>query len=264
MYRRIIILLLVIVLAIFIGYIGKDSNVLETFLSGSSENETVETTSNTENSTEILTTEIETTEDTTYDFISFASEHVLDIEPILQMPEFPTGCESVSLTMALNYITCQSIDPGIVIDNYLPKSDAGEFVNTFFGDPRSTDGGGCYPPAILKAANDYFKDNDISLYALDATGINAEQIKHYIDNGFPILIWTTMYMGKPQLNEMYQEYNGTTYQWYTSEHCVLIKGYDPEKNVFIINDPLIGEVERDIDKFMEISDLIGNLAAIIL
>lgn len=262
MKRRILILLLIMVLAFIIGYTAREAGALETFLPK-------ETTANfvatpIETSASYPHFEEATTRSTLYDFISFSGKHLLDIKPILQMPEFPTGCESVSLAMALSYVTMTNVEPADIVDHYLPISKTNGFVATFFGDPRSEGGGGCYPPAIITAANDYFKDSEINLYALDATGINAEQIKHYIENGFPVIIWTTMYMCEPHFRNQFEEYNGQKYQWYTSEHCVLIKGYNPEKNVFIINDPLIGEVERDIDEFMEISDKIGNLAVIIL
>lgn len=199
----------------------------------------------------------------TYDFISFQSDHVIDIEPILQNPDFPTGCEIVSLTMVLSYITQETVDTNVLVDDYITLySD--NFATGFMGDPRSVDGGGTFPPAIAKCANDYLTDAHINLIALDATGIELKQILNYIDAGFPIIMWTTIAMKEPSWRENFAEYGSTTYQWYISEHCVLVKGYDLEKNVFIINDPMVGEVERDIDEFMEISDAINNLAVLIL
>lgn len=262
MKHRILTLLFIILLAFTIGYIGRQRGVLATLFQKESTAEFVATTI--ETPTTPITFEEAATRGIFYDFISFSGKHLLDIKPILQNPEFPTGCESVSLAMALSYVTMSPVLPADVIDNYLPITETGHFVATFFGNPRSTSGGGCYPPAIITAANAYFKANSINLYALDATGINAEQIKHYIESGFPVIIWTTTNMSQPQFRQQFDEYNGRTYQWYSSEHCVIIKGYNPENNTFIINDPLIGEIERDIDKFMEISDKIGNLAVIIL
>lgn len=200
--------------------------------------------------------------DDTYDFIKFKSEHLLDIEPILQMPKYPTGCELVSLTMALSYVTGTTVDTEILIDDYITLNSS-NFLTGFMGDPRSTTGGGCFPPAIAKCANEYLLDSHIDLVATDETGLTKEQIINLIDAGFPVLLWTTMYMGEPEQKSHTAEYRGKTYNWYISEHCVLAVGYDLEKNVFIINDPLEGQVERDIDAFMRIHDKIGNYAVII-
>lgn len=198
-----------------------------------------------------------------YYFIEYTKKHNLKIEPVLQLPDYPTGCEIVSLSMALTYITKENIFPKRLIESYLPTySDS--FVTGFWGHPESEDGGGTFPPCIVQVANDFFNDEQINLVAFNATGITKEQIKEYIDLGFPIICWTTMYMTEPVLSEITETVDGTDYRWYTSEHCVLIKGYSKSNNTFIINDPLIGEVERDIDEFMNIHDSIGNMAVVIM
>ncbi len=201
-------------------------------------------------------------EEQLYGFISFASEHVLNIDAVLQMPDYPTGCETISLSMALNYITGERIAIDTIIDDYLPI-DEHDFTEGFTGDPRSANGGGCFPTAIVKCANAFLNDNHIALTAADASGITLDEIFETIDAGFPVLMWTTMYLEEPQLTSHVVHRNGNTYQWYISEHCVLIKGYNQKKDTFIVNDPLVGEVEYDIETFMNISDIIGNLAVII-
>lgn len=256
MYRKYIALILVIFLAIGIFfYANRYGSILFII--------PTETEEVTEAVITPVTEAYSITDSDAYDFIAFKSDHVIDIDPILQNPDFPTGCELVSLTMALSYITEESVDTNILIDDYITLySD--NFATGFMGNPRSVDGGGTFPPAIAKCANDYLTDAHINLIALDATGIELKQILNYIDAGFPIIMWTTMGMTEPTWRENFAEYGSTQYQWYISEHCVLVKGYDLEKNVFIINDPLVGEVERDIDDFMEISDSINNLAVLIL
>lgn len=201
-------------------------------------------------------------EESLYDFISFSSEHVLDIDAVLQMPDYPTGCEIVSLSMALSYITDEKVDIDILIDDFLSINDS-DFIQGFMGNPRSPDGGGCFPSVIVKCANSFLHDSHLELTAADASGITLSEIYETIDSGFPVLMWTTMYLEEPQLTNHIIHRDNTTYQWYISEHCVLVKSYNPENKVFIVNDPLVGETEYDIEKFMEISDIIGNLAVII-
>lgn len=253
MYRKVLALIIVAIVILYIGYSIQD-HTKEVIIDRPTITFTPVTDTPLEPDTNIS--------DTTYDFISFASEHVLDIEPILQMPEYPTGCELVSLTMALSYITGEKVDTDILIDDYLTFT-ANDFIKGFMGNPKSENGGGCFPPVIVKCANEYLSDCHISLVATDATGITRQEIYDTIDEGFPILMWSTMYMGEPTKKNHIITVDDKTYQWYVSEHCLVIKGYNLEKDVFIINDPLIGEVERDIDEFMEISDAIGNLAVII-
>lgn len=253
MYRKVLVLLVMIITVIYIGYISHEHTEEVSVKQPSSAFTPV---------TETYSGSLENDVEDTLDFISFSSEHVLDIQAVLQMPEYPTGCELISLTMALSYITQEQVDTDILIDDYLTMSP-NDFVNSFMGDPRSESGGGCYPPFIAKCANEYLTDIHLHLQAEDVSGITRQEIFDYIDSGFPVIIWSTMYMEAPQMQNQIIETKDKTYQWYISEHCVLIKGYNTERNVFVINDPLIGETEQDIDKFMEISDYIGNLAVVI-
>ena len=84
---------------------------------------------------------------------------VLDVPFLSQLPEFPTGCESVSAVMALQYLGID-LSPGEFVDRYLPLGDAphqGEDgvltgcdpSEAFPGDPRSESGWGCFAPVIL-------------------------------------------------------------------------------------------------------------------
>lgn len=254
MYRKVLALLIIMIVIIYITYISQDHTKEVIILQPSAALTQVDETPS--------ATQFSLPADNTYDFISFSSEHVLDMAPLLQKPEYPTGCEIVSLTMALSYITQENVDADILIDDYLSFS-ASDFLKGFMGNPRSTEGGGCFPPVIANCANSYLADCHINLHAQDLSGITAQEIFNSIDEGFPVIMWSTMYMDAPQMRNHIIQSDGKTYQWYVSEHCVVVKGYDLEKNVFIINDPLIGEVERDIDEFMKISDAIGNLAVII-
>lgn len=197
--------------------------------------------------------------ETPYSFLSFQSEHVLDIDAILQLPDYPTGCEIVSLAMALRYVTGEQLVIDTLIDDYLPTDDH-DFTRGFIGNPKSADGGGCFPPVIVTCANRFFADNHMEFTAVNASGITREELYKTIDAGFPVLMWTTMYLEEPRFISHIVRHDGQTFQWYVSEHCLLVKGYDIIKDVLIVNDPLVGETEYDVDEFMEISDKIGNLA----
>lgn len=69
---------------------------------------------------------------------------ILPVENILQNPELPTGCESVALTMVLNYYG-QKLSKTEIADKYL-KKDPENFVTLFKGDPHDISGDGIYAP----------------------------------------------------------------------------------------------------------------------
>lgn len=256
--RKIFVLIAVIAAAFYLAYIAhvvstdstKDDKTLQT--------STVSVDETADNAISVFEPESEYL----YSFISYKSQHILNIDAILQMPDYPTGCEIVSLAMALQYITGKTVSIDTLIDDYLLTNDH-DFITGFMGDPRRIDGGGCFPPVIVACANKFFADNHLNLTAADASGITLDTLCETIDAGFPVLMWTTMYLEEPQLTSHIIEDGAKTYQWYISEHCVLVKGYDTDKNVLVVNDPLAGETEYDTETFMNISDSIGNLAVIL-
>lgn len=256
--RKIIVLIAVIITACYLAYTA------QTVLTDSKIDDTTQTTSTTGPDGNISgpAAFTKSKEELPYSFISYQSEHILDIDAILQMPDYPTGCEIVSLAMVLQYITGETISIDTLIDDYLKMNDH-DFITGFMGDPRRSDGGGCFPPVIADCANRFFADNHINLTASDASGITLDNLYEMIDAGFPVLMWTTMYLEEPQFTSHILESGIKTYQWYISEHCVLVKGYDIERNILVVNDPLSGETEYDTETFMDISDRIGNLAVII-
>lgn len=195
-------------------------------------------------------------------FVDFAAPHVLNIEAIEQLPDYPTGCEIVSLTMALSYITKTAISTDDLIDRYL-EYDEKDFVTGFVGDPREPSGAGCFPPVITKCANSFFRQNSYGYKAMDVTSSTKDDLLFYLDRGIPIIIWNTMDMEEPYPAPFAVQHDSKQYDWYYPEHCVLLKGYNDERNVFIINDPLVGEVERDMDEFYDIYERVGSMAVII-
>lgn len=257
--RKIFVLAVIIIVAFYLAYVAQVSLPVNTIEDTPSDFNAVSVD---ETVSKPVVPQDETQAEQTYPFISYRSEHILDIDAVLQMPDYPTGCEIVSLAMALRYITGEQVVIDTLIDDYLSTSDH-DFITGFMGNPRSEDGGGCFPPVIVNCANRFFADNHMNLTAADASGITLDTLYETIDAGFPVLMWTTMYLGEPQFINHIIQYGEENFQWYISEHCILVKGYDAKKNVLVVNDPLVGEAEYDVDEFMEISDKIGNLAVII-
>ena len=83
---------------------------------------------------------------------------LINVPYINQRKKYPTGCESISAVMALNYAG-YDISPEDFIANYLPQSpvpyidESGKLYgynpySVFLGSPYSADGWGCYYTVI--------------------------------------------------------------------------------------------------------------------
>lgn len=153
---------------------------------------------------------------------------------ISQLGKYPTGCESVTTVMALNYAGI-NISVDSFIDNYLDKSSTPFDPNkTFGGNPRSTSGYGCYAPVIKKALDKALSGQKYTAKQLH--GVSLKNLcSNYIDKGIPVILWATMYMNTPYISSTWT-YNGKTINWIAPEHCLLLVGYD--SNHYIFNDPL--------------------------
>ncbi len=158
---------------------------------------------------------------------------------ISQIPKYPTGCESVSTVMALNYAGI-NISVDTFIDDYLDKKLSGVPFDPnvhFGGNPRGTGGNGnygCYAPVIKKALDKILLGKRI--IANEATGKSlATLCSEYIDKDIPVIFWATQNMEHPRQGGTWK-YNGKKIQWISPMHCLLLIGYDDTHYVF--NDPL--------------------------
>ena len=141
-------------------------------------------------------------------------------ESLNQNPELPTGCEITSLTSVLNYYGC-NVD------------------NTSYG---------CMSQPIVNAANKYFKVNNMSAVAKNISGTDFKEILGMVAQGDPIVIWNTIDMRQPYESKTFV-FNGKEYTWMSPEHCVVITGYDLNKNIVYIMDPMEGNITRNLETF---------------
>ncbi len=176
----------------------------------------------------------------------------LGVDYISQYPELPTGCEITSLTTVLNYYG-YDVSKTTMSDDYLEKSidQVADFWKVFLGNPRSN-GFGCYAEPIVNAANKYLQEQDNNHKAVNLSGIKFEKLLKEVENGNPVIIWSTMYGEKENdLREPYTTYkweiDGKTIQWIAPEHCMVLIGYDIDRNIAIMSDPQRGIVEYNLE-----------------
>ena len=79
----------------------------------------------------------------------------INTTPILQLPDLPTGCERVALTMALNSYGFE-LDKTAIASDWLILYDE-NYVLGYAGDPFSENGAGIFPPGLCDTANDFLK-----------------------------------------------------------------------------------------------------------
>ena len=167
---------------------------------------------------------------------------IIKVPYIDQSVKYPTGCESVSATMLLQYLGYDiSVDD--FIQHYLVRRDMEEHGGVlygpdpsvcFCGSPYDEDSFGCYAPvirqALEKAAGDRFT-------IMDETGTPmAELIEKYIDHDMPVVFWACINMQKEIIGPQWKLLDtGEVFTWRSNEHCMLLVGYDEEGYYF--NDP---------------------------
>ncbi len=194
----------------------------------------------------LLTDKIAATESQYYRKEEKQMSHIIENVPFIsQLIKYPTGCESVSTVMALNYLGCP-ITPEELIDELLPKAaepaqDAEGVYRgpdpwkVFPGDPYSQDGWGCFAPVVagVVAKIPGYKATEYYDLTID------EICKRFIDNDQPVVFWATINMAPPRKTLAWTTDEGRNIQWISPMHCLLLIGYD-EKGYYF-NDPTAGE-----------------------
>lgn len=198
------------------------------------------------------------------DYILSDAAEVPGFETVLQNPELPTGCEITALTQTLNYYGFD-VDKEFMCDTFMPIDFNGYYSmdDVYLGDPRSYNGFGCNAPVIEKAANDYFAYIGSDWYALDLTGINMDDVLYQIEQGRPVVVWSTMDQRESQASFQFILGCGEEFWFNGYQHCLTVYGYDRNRGVVMVADPLVGNIEYDADRFGRIYEIMGSQAVIL-
>ncbi len=194
------------------------------------------------------------------------SSYLIEVDPILQNPELPTGCEITTLTMLLHVVGFD-VDKVQLADGYLTCESEGKvtFKEAFIGSPYDEAGYGCYAPVIVDTARKYLSAQNSGRIVKDLTGVDFEDLLREVASNHPVAVWASINLVDIQEVYAYTIYdyvestsNGGTTEpkdldvyWLENEHVFLLKGYDLDRGVVIVNDSLNGEMEYPIDRFKE-------------
>lgn len=185
----------------------------------------------------------------------------LNVEYISQYPELPTGCEITSLAMVLNYCG-YDVDKIELVERYMVYRSSDS--TGFDGSPYSINGSAMWPPALAATATNFLKDHYDERTGIDVSGAEFAELLQYIGDGVPVIVWVNEGFA-PFIN-----YDGTIlwhdekeYRSYWGEHCVVLIGFDLNKEIVYIENPQIGEESINIKIFDEVYRICGKYAIII-
>ena len=167
---------------------------------------------------------------------------IIQVPYIDQSVKYPTGCESVSTVMLLQYLGYDiSVDEFIA--DYLEMKAFEERQGQLFGadpnlyfcgSPYDKDSFGCYAPVICKALEKAIGDK---YETRNETNTSVDElIRKYIDADMPVIFWACINMREPIVGPEWKLFDSEeVFTWISNEHCMLLVGYDEEGYYF--NDP---------------------------
>lgn len=180
---------------------------------------------------------------------SVFANHLVMVEgvpTINQKPELPTGCELTALTMLLQYygvdVSKEQIAKEVtkVPVPYVSKGKlyGGDPNKGFIGDPFSKNGFGVYKGALIPIIEKYLPGR-----VEDLSGGDFSQIYKALDEGRPVMIWTTIAMlNVDEKKHYWTTLEGKKIEWKTPEHAMVVVGYDDQ--YIYLNDPYIGKQRK--------------------
>lgn len=120
------------------------------------------------------------------------SRFKLDVEPVLQLPELPTGCEITSLATVLNYYG-YDISKTQLADEYLECGEVGDTDpnEKFIGSPYDIHSCGCFSNVIADAAKSFSEKNGCNFKVYNLYGLSLDDLYKYVEDGKPVVIWAS-------------------------------------------------------------------------
>lgn len=161
---------------------------------------------------------------------------------------YPTGCESVALTILLNYWGVNVSVSDVV--RVLPKGSKPYFENgikyggnpyiEFIGNPSDPYSYGVYDIPIEDVAN-HFKSGIIN-----GRGMSLDEVLAVVRENRPVVVWSSMGLSVPYYsNSWIYKPTNEKINWLANLHAIVVIGYNT--NQVITTDSLTGTV-RYFDK----------------
>ncbi len=151
----------------------------------------------------------------------------------------PNGCETTALYMALKYKDKISIN----LESFIKEQPYSKTpYEGFSGDPfhytkRKDDYYTIFPSPLIQYGNKYSTCRDIS-------NSSIETIKYELSEDHPVIVYVTGGLTNPRMTQHY--FGHVT----SNLHIVLLNGYDNNKKIFYVKDPIDNNItEVSYDQF---------------
>lgn len=196
----------------------------------------------------------------------------LSVNPVLQKPELPNGCEITSLATLLHYAGYTISAPDLAL-NYLPTKGftySGIYrygpdpQQAYAGDPTSaTNGWYCFEEPIVAAANAFLADAQSDLHANNITGASLSDLEKQLSKGRPVAVWFTQDYAQPRYHPSFTWLlpSGENYTPYANLHCLVLAGVNDD--TCTLADPLAGTTTIALTDFEEIYTAMGSRAVVL-
>ncbi|WP_214851100.1 C39 family peptidase [Exiguobacterium sp. s193] len=178
---------------------------------------------------------------------------------------YPSGCEFVSLKMALEYK--KKAVSAASLYNQMPKSmknatyKNGKYYwadpeKMFTGNPAGTldyyKNWGIYPKGILPLAKKYRSG------AVDISKQGVSKIEREIRSGNPVIVWATVDFKNPYGYFSWIKPDGKTFTGYRNYHVMLVTGVSSSS--FYVSDPYRGKYAVSRAQFTSVYNTTGQYA----
>lgn len=183
-------------------------------------------------------------------YLLFAGFINLQVSSINQLPNYPTGCESVACVVVLNYLGCDITVEEFV--NKLPKVDKyyeGVFDEAFLGNPKDATGVICYEEPLISVIDNIDGYRGVNMQDTDFVDLLDDLMA-----GYPVVLWVTQGYVKPF---------DTGLGYCTPSHTVVWHGVDMSTGTALVADSLYGEIQIDILALERIYEDCGRHALVI-
>ena len=188
-----------------------------------------------------------------------------EIEHISQFPELPSGDEITALAMVLNNLGYK-VDKCELCDLYLDKGPVGytDFNVANVGNPRDAyNSYGCLPPVIVNAATKFIGANGGNFKAYDYSKKSVNELYYEISQGNLPIVWVCENFDiTPSISRIWIV-DGKELYLKSNMACMVLYGYDLEKNTVALSSPAGGTFEIDMDLFEYRYQEMGAYAVVI-
>ncbi len=199
--------------------------------------------------------------------------YISGVTPIVQRG-LPTGCEATGLTIALRWYG-YSVSKEDIALKYMPRQDfyyangkkiGPDYMTTFAGDPsRKSNSYGCYIPCMMQTVQNYFDAIGETKYKpVDLSGTSLDDLFKYVAKGTPVMIIATNNLITPTTGDSWYTEDGRYITWQKGHHCMVITGYDYNKNTVTISESAYSyERTYNMDTLRSVYNKKGKYAMII-